>query len=150
MFGYDPNSFRPKGIDFKLNKSRNFYFRYFLKPFDIFYLINCSSSMKPIIENMEKYCINIANSLKNQMMSYDFKFGIMFYRDHIAFPNELNDYYDLTTDMNGLPLFIKSIMNGKKGEGDGLPKDWFSPYKFALKNIAWRKGKKLVIHFANT
>ena len=48
--------------------------------------------MSGSIESVKNYCVQIANILKNQMMSYDFKFGHVFYRGPIDSKEDTNEY----------------------------------------------------------
>ena len=63
--------------------------------------------MNGSIENVKTYYVDISNILKNQMMIYDFKFGAVFYRDPIDSHDDLNEYYNLTSDIILLQILLK-------------------------------------------
>ncbi len=65
--------------------------------------------MSGSIESVKSHCVQIANILKNQMMSYDFKFGVVFYKDPIGSKKDTNEYYILTSDTISLQKFVKTI-----------------------------------------
>jgi len=102
--------------------------------------------MSGSIESVKNYCVQIANILKNQMMSYDFKFGHVFYRGPIDSKEDTNEYYNLTSDTISLQNFVKTI--SAKGGGD-IPEDWVGGYDLALKKLSWRSGNRLIIHIAD-
>jgi len=66
--GYDPKLYRPDGVNFRLNKSPSLFYKYPKKTFDVIYMVDATGSMSGSIENVKKYCVEIANILKNQMM----------------------------------------------------------------------------------
>lgn len=105
--GSHPRLFRPEGISFNLNKNQNLFYKYPKKPFIVIYQVDTTASMNGRIENVKTYCVDIANILKNQMMIYDFKFGAVFYRDPIDSHDDLNEYYNLTSDIILLQILLK-------------------------------------------
>jgi CheY-like chemotaxis protein len=66
--GYDQKLYRPDGVNFRLNKSPSLFYKYPKKTFDVIYMVDATGSMSGSIENVKKYCVEIANILKNQMM----------------------------------------------------------------------------------
>ncbi len=144
--GYDPKLYRPDGVNFRLNKSPSLFYKYPKKTFDVIYMVDATGSMSGSIENVKKYCVEIANILKNQMMLYDFKFGAVFYRDPIDSPSDKNDYYNLTSETVNLQNFVSRME--ATGGGD-TPEDWVGGYNIALNNISWRSGNRLIIHIAD-
>ena len=102
--------------------------------------------MSGSIENVKKYCVEIANILKNQMMLYDFKFGAVFYRDPIDSHSDKNEYYNFTSNTEGLQNFVEGM--AATGGGD-TPEDWVGGYNIALNNMSWRSGNRLIIHIAD-
>ena len=144
--GYDPKLYRPDGVNFTLNKSPSLYYKYPIKPFDVIYLVDGTGSMSGSIENVKKYCVEIANILKNQMMLYDFKFGAVFYRDPIDSHSDKNEYYNFTSNTEGLQNFVEGM--AATGGGD-TPEDWVGGYNIALNNMSWRSGNRLIIHIAD-
>lgn len=80
------------------------------------------------------------------MILYDFKFGDIFYRDHIESPRDKNDYYNLTSETINLQNFVSGmIANG----GADTSEDWVGGYNLALHNMSFRTGNKLIIHIAD-
>ena len=148
--GIEPKKFRPKGVNFTLNKDPKLFFKYQTRPFDVIYLVDATGSMSFSIENVKNYCVEIANILKNQMVFYDFKFGAVFYRDPIDTSKEVsqdkNEYFDLISDPVELQNFVSTI--SASGGGDE-PEDWAGGYNLALNKIHWRNGTKLIIHIAD-
>ena len=143
--GCDPKLYRPEGVNFIFNPK--LHYKYPKKPFDVVYLVDATGSMMGSIENVKNYCIEIANILKNQAVLFDFKFGAVFYRDPIDCPlTDINEFYDLTSDMKSLQNFVGKI---KANGGGDEEEDWVGGYKLALNNMSWRNGIKLIIHIAD-
>ena len=140
-----PKDFRPKKVNFKLDKNPKFYYKYPKKPFDVVYLVDATGSMSGSIENVKDYCVKIADILNNQMMLYDFKFGAIFYRDKVDQPEDKNEYFDLTSDIFSLQKFVQGILAA--GGGDAA-EDWVEAYRL-VSLMKWREGNKLVIHIAD-
>ena len=142
----EPKLYRPDGVTFNLDKNPNKFYKYPKKAFDVIYLVDATGSMSGSIENVKKYCVEIANILKNQMMLYDFKFGAVFYRDPIDSHSDINQPYNLTSDTASLQNFVSGIR--ADGGGD-TPEDWVGGYNLALNNMSWRNGNRLIIHIAD-
>ena len=102
--------------------------------------------MSGSINNVKTYCVDIANLLKNEMMQFDFKFGAVFYRDPIDSHSDKNEHYDLTSEIESLQEFVKSI---KATGGEDTPEDWVGGYSLVLNKMSWRNGNKLIIHIAD-
>ena len=146
QLGYDPKLYRPERVKFRLNKNPSLFYKYPKKTFDVIYLVDGTGSMSGSIENVKKYCVEIANILKDQMMLYDFKFGAVFYRDPIDSDGDRNEYYNLTSDTVNLQNFVEGM---KPYGGNDIPEDWVGGYGIALNNICWRGGNRLIIHIAD-
>ena len=138
--------YRPKGLNFKLDKDPIKHYKYKKIKFDIVYLVDATGSMELSIKNVEDHCVEISNILKQEKALYEFKFGAVFYRDPIDSETDENEYIPLTDDMNKLKNFIKGIK--AYGGGDG-PEDWVGGYDLALHNMNWEAEYKLIIHITD-
>ena len=105
LLGKHPRLYRPNGFTFKLDKTKHY--KYSLYNFDIVYLVDATASMLGTIENVKTYCVEIANKLKNKMLLFDFKFGVVFYRDPIDSPIDKNEFYDLTSNIIDFKILLK-------------------------------------------
>ena len=68
-------------------------------------MIDSTSSMGNYLKAAKDQCLNISNELQNKFNDYNFQFGGVFYRDPIDNPNEKNEIFNLTNDVDSLILF---------------------------------------------
>ena len=148
IFKENPGKYRPKAVDFRLNKNK--LYNYPKIPFDVVYLVDATESMKMSINNVKKYCLDIAEILKKEKL-YNFKFGAVFYRDPVDTKDcdiqDKNDFIDLTDNMKAFKEEMRKIE--AYGGLDG-PEDWVGGYDLALHGMHWRNGKKLIIHITDS
>ena len=147
IYGVKPRDYRPKAVIYELTGEK---FTDFQKPplFDLVFMIDATGSMGGSLNMATKYCIDIWNALKVKMPGVHFKFGGIFYRDPIDSSSDINEYIDLTDNINEFKDFLSKME--PKGGGD-TPEDWVGGYNIALNNkkIHWRKGVRCIIHIAD-
>ena len=114
--------------------------------FDIVYMIDSTSSMGNYLKAAKDQCLNISNELQNKFNDYNFQFGGVFYRDPIDNPNEKNEIFNLTNDVDSLKYFISCL---KSYGGGDTAEDWVGGYDMAINQINWRNGIKLIIHICD-
>jgi hypothetical protein len=144
--GIEPGLYRPDGLDFKLDKSPEKFYKYNLKSFDVVYLVDATSSMQEIIDKVKTYCEEISEVLKKEMMLYDFQFGGVFYRDPVDEKGDVHEFKELTSNIKEFKNFVSKI---KASGGGDDPEDWVGGYDYALNRMNWRDGHKLIIHIAD-
>ena len=111
---------------------------------DIIYLID---SMGLETKNASILIIQNSIDLNKKYPNIDFQFGTIFYNDPIDCPNENNDFFQLTKDINKIKVFCDNWSNQSGGDG---AEDWVGGYDIALNKILWRKGKRIIVHICDS
>ena len=70
----------------------------------------------------------------------------IFYRKPIDSRVDINDYIDLTDNIESFKSFISRMRVISEGDE---PENWFGVYRIVLNNISWRKVVKFIIHIAD-
>ena len=114
---------------------------------DIVYLIDATGSMGHEIIAAKENVVQIFKKLTESNKGYNFRFGSVFYRDKIDEPEDENEFFQFTDNMN----YLKEKIGTVKAEGGGdIPEDWVAGYEMALRDMKWREnGTKLIIHIAD-
>ena len=116
---------------------------------DIVYLIDATGSMDKEINAANKKVKQIYDEISTEFkgQNLSFNFGAVFYRDKIDSPDDKNECFPLTNNMENLKKNIGKIE--ACGGGD-TPEDWVEGYNLALsEEMKWRNGIKLIIHIAD-
>jgi hypothetical protein len=113
---------------------------------DVVFLIDATGSMSGVIKAAHDRAAEVAINLRVESPDVDFQFGCVCYRDPIDSPSDIHEVHPLSPDMDALVNFLSHI--SATGGGDG-PEDWVGGYTLALTKMAWRKGAKTIIHFAD-
>ena len=108
IYGAKPREFRPKAVIYELTSER---FNDFKKPplsdFDLVFMIDTTGSMGGSLNMVNKYCIDIWNTLRAKIPGVHFKFGGIFYRDPVDSSGDVNDYINLTNDIGNLNQLMR-------------------------------------------
>ena len=118
--GEEPCNWRPKGLDFTITKGVKWHFKDSRKDhvnnIDIVFCIDATESKEKQIEAAKSRSKSISDNSRGKFPDIHFRFGIIFYRDPIDCPNDINNKFQPTEDINALVTFMKD----EKATGGGM------------------------------
>lgn len=109
---------------------------------DLLFIMDLTGSMRPYIEYVKKYLLNIVDGIVKECPGININIGYIGYRDYYETYIDI----DFTQDTN----YIKSIISKVYASGGGyfIPEDVSLAFELAL-NKTWKNNAKLAVFIAD-
>lgn len=111
---------------------------------DVLYLLDCTSSMRPWLQEVADKVVNVAQLISQKLIGYNVRFGFFGYRD---FHDGADHFTELSFTDNILQLKAKLENTIAMGGGDG-PKDVLGALA-EVTRLPWTARTRILYHFAN-
>ncbi|RUS14259.1 hypothetical protein BC937DRAFT_94097 [Endogone sp. FLAS-F59071] len=115
-----------------------------LQTVDVLYLLDCTGSMKPWIQEAANKVVDVAQLISQKLIGYKIRFGFLGYRD---FHDGADRFTDLPFTDNILQLKAKLEGTYAMGGGDG-PEDVLGALA-KVTRLPWAARTRILYHFAD-